>query len=146
MARRNSDLYITEYESIIFVGYVNLEIAKLCVQNVCKSYNQKCLIKTPIGVKNLENSSNLDLILRSDSYSFQSSFTMEKLACLIRMITIIERIQKLNQKLGIIKCLMTNTDKIFSIICHNSPGKYISMLCSNLHQIKRNMTKALLLI
>ena len=69
VVRKNSDLYTSKYESIIFVGYVNLEIAKPCLQNFCESNCYKRPIKTPTGVKNLENSSNLDLILASNSCS-----------------------------------------------------------------------------
>ena len=67
------DITGLSYKTPTFLVRQNLATLKLRLQNVCRSYNPTSIINKPIGYKNPDRPSCVDLILTNGPRSFQNS-------------------------------------------------------------------------
>ena len=74
---KNTDLYLTKYDQLLFLGDFNAGVEDSSVKNVCSSYNLTSMINRPTCYKNPEKPSCIDLILTNCPRSFQNSCTIE---------------------------------------------------------------------
>ena len=75
--QKSLDLYSAQYENFVILGDFNVEVDYNGMEDFCKSYNLKSLVRVPTCFKNPENPSCIDLILTNSPYSFQSSCVIE---------------------------------------------------------------------
>ena len=73
----NLDIYFSQYEHFIVMGDFNVEVGNRDMEEFCKNYNLKCLIRAPTCYKNPNNTSSIDVILTNFQRSFQSFCTIE---------------------------------------------------------------------
>ena len=69
------DKYIYNYDNIIILGDLNVDIPDESMIDFCNMYNPKNLIKQPTCYKNHNNPSSIDVILANRAKSFQNSIT-----------------------------------------------------------------------
>ena len=69
------DKYIYNYDNIIILGDLNVDIPDESMIDFCNMYNPKNLIKQPTCYKNHNNPSSIDVILTNRAKSFQNSIT-----------------------------------------------------------------------
>ena len=74
---KNTDLYLTKYDHLLFLGDLNAGVEDSSVKNFCSSYNFTSMINRPTCFKNPENPSCIDLILTNCPRSFQNSCAIE---------------------------------------------------------------------
>ena len=74
---KNTDLYLTKYDQLLFLGDFNAGVEDSSVKNFCSSYNLTSMINRPTCYKNPEKPSCIDLILRKCPRSFQNSCPIE---------------------------------------------------------------------
>ena len=74
---KNTDLYLTKYDQLLFLGDFNAGVEDSSVKNVCSSYNLTSMINRATCYKNPEKPSCIDLILTNCPRSFQNSCTIE---------------------------------------------------------------------
>ena len=74
---KNTDLYLTKYDHLLFLGDLNAGVEDSSVKNFCSSYNFTSMINRPTCFKNPENPSCIDLILTNCPRSFQNSCTID---------------------------------------------------------------------
>ena len=74
---KNTDLYLTEYDQLLFLGDFNAGVEDSPVKNVCFSYNLTSMINRPTCFKNPEKASYIDLILTNRPRNFQNSCAIE---------------------------------------------------------------------
>ena len=74
---KNTDLYLTKYDQLLFLGDFNVGVEDSSVKNFCSSYNLTSMINRPTCYKNPEKPSCIDLILTNCPRSFQNSCTIE---------------------------------------------------------------------
>ena len=60
---KNTDLYLTKYDQLLFLGDFNAGVEDSSVKNFCSSYNLTSMINRPTCYKNPEKPSCIDLIL-----------------------------------------------------------------------------------
>ena len=70
--RKNTDLYLTKYDQLLFLGDEDSS-----VKNFCSSYNLTSMINRPTCYKNPEKPSCIYLILTNCPRRFQNSCTIE---------------------------------------------------------------------
>ena len=71
------DKLSTDYENVILLGDVNVEVEEKNLSNFVSVHNLKTFIKQKTCFKNPENPTCIDLILRNSSRSFQNSSVFE---------------------------------------------------------------------
>ena len=69
---KNTDLYLTKYDHLLFLGDFNAGVEDSSVKNFCSSYNLTSMINRPTCFKNPENPSCIDLILTNCPRRFQN--------------------------------------------------------------------------
>ena len=74
---KNTDLYLTKYDQLLFLGDFNAGVEDSCVKNFCSSYNLTSMINKPRCYKNPEKGSCIDIILTNCPRSFQNSCAIE---------------------------------------------------------------------
>ena len=74
---KNTDLYLTKYDKILFFGDFNAGVEDSSVKNFCSSYNLTSMINRPTSYKNPEKPSCIDLILTNCPRNFQNSCAIE---------------------------------------------------------------------
>ena len=72
-----TDLYLTKYDQLFFLGDFNAGLEDTSVKNFCSSYNLTSMNNKPTCFKNPDNPSCIDLILTNCSRSFQNSGVRE---------------------------------------------------------------------
>ena len=72
-----TDLYLTKYDQLFFLGDFNAGLEDISVKNFCSSYNLTSMNNKPTCFKNPDNPSCIDLILTNYSRSFQNSGVIE---------------------------------------------------------------------
>ena len=75
--RKNSDLYSAHYENTILIGDFNVSIDDPHMESFLDSYRFKILVKDPTCFKNPKSPSYIDLILKNNRCSFQSSWVIQ---------------------------------------------------------------------
>ena len=73
---KNTDLYLTKYDQLLFLGDFNAGVEDSSVKNFCSSYNLTSMINRPTCYKNPEKPC-IDLILTNCPRSFQNSCAIE---------------------------------------------------------------------
>ena len=58
---KNTDLYLTKYDQLLFLGNFNAGVEDSSVNNFCSSYNLTSMINRPTCFKNPEKPSSIDL-------------------------------------------------------------------------------------
>ena len=58
---KNTDLYLTKYDQLLFLGDFNAGVEDSSVKNFCSSYNLTSMINRPTYFKNPEKPSCIDL-------------------------------------------------------------------------------------
>ena len=71
------DKLSTDYENVILLGDINVEIEEKNLSNFMSVYNLKTLIKQKACFKNPENQTCIDLVLTDSPRSFQNSSAFE---------------------------------------------------------------------
>ena len=71
------DHYYTLYDNVILLGDFNSEVSEISMNNFCQLYNLRNLVKEPTCFKNLQNPSNIDLMLTNKCRSFQNTTVIE---------------------------------------------------------------------
>ena len=74
---KNTDLYLTKYEQLLFSGDFNAGAEDSSVKTFCFSYNLTNMSNRPTHFKKPERPSCIDLILTNYSRSFRNSYTIE---------------------------------------------------------------------
>ena len=74
---KNTDLYLTKYDQLLFLGDVNAGVEDSPVTNFCFSYNPTSRINRPTCFKNPDKAPCIDLILTNCSRNFQNSCAIE---------------------------------------------------------------------
>ena len=74
---KNTDLYRTKYDQLLFLGDFNAGVEDSSVTNFCSSYNLTSMISKPTCFKNPEKPSCIDLILTNCPRSFQNFCAIE---------------------------------------------------------------------
>ena len=74
---KNTDLYLTKYDQLLFLGDFNAGVEDSSVKNICSSQNLTSMINMPRCHKNPEKGSCIDIILTNCPRSFQSSCAIE---------------------------------------------------------------------
>ena len=74
---KNTDIYLTKYDQLLFIGDFNAGIEDASMKNFCSSYNLRSMINKPTCFKNPDKPSCIDLILTNCSRSFQNSCAIE---------------------------------------------------------------------
>ena len=74
---KSTDLYLTKYDQLLFLGGFNAGVEDSSVKNFCSSYNLTSMINRPTCFKNPEKPSCIDLILTNCPRSFQNSCAIE---------------------------------------------------------------------
>ena len=74
---KNTNLYLTKYDHLLFLGDFNAGVEDSSVENFCSSYNFTSMINRPTCFKNSENPSCIDLMLTNCPRSFQNSCAIE---------------------------------------------------------------------
>ena len=69
---KNTDLYLTKSDHLLFLGDFNAGVEDSSVKNFCSSYNLTSMINRPTCFKNPENPSCIDLILTNCPRRFQN--------------------------------------------------------------------------
>ena len=72
-----TDLYLTKYDQLFFLGDFNAGLEDTSIKNFCSSYNLTSMNNKPTCFKNPDNPSCIDLILTNCSRSFQNSGVIE---------------------------------------------------------------------
>ena len=73
----NTDLYLTKYDQLLFLGDFNAGVEDSSVKIFCSNYNLRSMINRPTCYKNPEKPSCIDLILTNCPRSFQNSCAIE---------------------------------------------------------------------
>ena len=71
------DIYSSQYEHFIVMEDFNVEVENRDMEEFCKNYNLKSLIRVPTCYKNPKNPSFVDLMLTNSQRSLQSSCAIE---------------------------------------------------------------------
>ena len=71
------DKYISQYDNIMLLGDLNVEISDPVLNDFCSVYNLFSLAKEPTCFKNPNNPSCIDLFLTNCPRSFQNTLTIE---------------------------------------------------------------------
>ena len=74
---KNTDLYLTKYDQLLFLGDFNAGVEDSSVKEFCSSFNLTSMINKPTCFKNPEKPSCIDLILTNCPRSFQNSCVIE---------------------------------------------------------------------
>ena len=74
---KNTDIYLTKYDQLLFIGDFNAGIEDASMKNICSSYNLRSMINKPTCFKNPDKPSCIDVILTNCSRSFQNSCAIE---------------------------------------------------------------------
>ena len=74
---KNTDIYLTKYDQLLFIGDFNAGIEDASMKNFCSSYNLRSMINKATCFKNPDKPSCIDLILTNCSRSFQNSCAIE---------------------------------------------------------------------
>ena len=74
---KNLHFYSSKYENFIVIGDFNAEITNSYLEEFCRSYNLKNLMKQPTCFKNLENPTCIDHVLTNHPKSFHLSSVFE---------------------------------------------------------------------
>ena len=74
---KNTDLYLTKYDQLLFLGDFNAGVEDSSVKIFCSNYNLRSMINRPTCYKNPEKPSCIDLILTNCTRSFQNSCAIE---------------------------------------------------------------------
>ena len=74
---RNTDLYLTKYDQLLFLGDFNAGVEDSSIKDFCSSFNLASMINKPTCFKNPEKPSCIDLILTNCPRSFQNSCVIE---------------------------------------------------------------------
>ena len=74
---KNTDLYLTKYDQLLFLGDFNAGVEDSPVKNFCSSYNLTSMINRPTCFKNPEKPSCKYLIFTNCPRSFQNSCAIE---------------------------------------------------------------------
>ena len=74
---KNTDLYLTKYEQLLFSSDFNAGAEDSSVKTFCFSYNLTNMSNRPTRFKKPERPSCIDLILTNYSRSFRNSYTIE---------------------------------------------------------------------
>ena len=74
---KNTDIYLTKYDQLLFIGDFNAGIEDASMKNFCSSYNLRSMINKPTCFKNPGKPSCIDLILTNCSRSLQNSCAIE---------------------------------------------------------------------
>ena len=72
-----TDLYLTKYDQLFFLGDFNAGLEDTSVKNFCSSYNLTNMNNKPTCFKNPDNPSGIDIILTNCSRSLQNSGVIE---------------------------------------------------------------------
>ena len=70
-------IYSSQHENCIVMGYFNVEVENRDMEEFCKNYDLKSLIRVPACYKNSNNRSCFYLMLTNSQRSFPSSCAME---------------------------------------------------------------------
>ena len=73
---KNTDLYLTKYDQLLFLGDFNAGVEDSFVKKFCSSYNHTSMINRPTCYKNPEKPC-IDLILTNCHRSLQNSCAIE---------------------------------------------------------------------
>ena len=71
------DTYISQYDNIMLLGYLNVESSDPVLNEFCNIYNLFSLVREPTSFKNPYNSSCIDLFVTTSPRSFQNTLTIE---------------------------------------------------------------------
>ena len=71
------DTYISQYDNIMLLGYLNVESSDPVLNDFCNVCNLFSLVKEPTYFKNPYNPSCIDLFLTNRPRSFQNTLTIE---------------------------------------------------------------------
>ena len=74
---KSTDLYLSKYDQLLFLGDFNAGVEDSSVKNFCSSYNLTSMINRPTCFKNPENPSCIDSILTKCLRSFQNSCAID---------------------------------------------------------------------
>ena len=74
---KNTDLYLTKYDQLLFLADFNAEVEDSYVKTFCSTYNLTSMINRPTCYKIPEKPSCIDLILTNCPISFQNSCAIE---------------------------------------------------------------------
>ena len=74
---KNTDLYLTKYDQLLFLGDFNAGVEDSPVKIFCSSYNLTSMINRPTCFKNPEKPSCIDLIFTNCPRSFRNSCAIE---------------------------------------------------------------------
>ena len=74
---KTTDLYLTKYDQLLFLGDFNAGAEDSSIKSFCSSFNLTSMINKPTCFKNLEKPSCIDLILTNCPRSFQNSCVIE---------------------------------------------------------------------
>ena len=70
---KNTDLYLTKFDQILYLGDINAGVEDSSVKSFCSSYNFTSMINRPKCFENPEKPSCIELILTNYPRSFQNS-------------------------------------------------------------------------
>ena len=75
---KNTDLYLTKYDQLLFLGDFHAGVEDSSVKDFCSSYNLTSMISRPTCFKNPEKPSCIDLILTNCPRRFPHSCAIER--------------------------------------------------------------------
>ena len=74
---KSTDLYLTKYDQLMFLGDFNAGVEDSANKNFCSSYNLTSMLNKPTCFKNPDKPSCIDLILTNCPRSFKNSCAIE---------------------------------------------------------------------
>ena len=74
---KSTDLYLTKYDQLMFLGDFNAGVEDSAIKNFCSSYNLTSMLNKPTCFKNPDKPSCIDLILTNCPRSFKNSCAIE---------------------------------------------------------------------
>ena len=74
---KSTDLYLTKYDQLLFLGDFNAGVEDSAIKNFCSSYNLTSMLNKPTCFKNPDKPSCIDLILTNCPQSFKNSCAIE---------------------------------------------------------------------
>ena len=74
---RNTDLYLTKYDQLLFLGDFNAGVEDSSIKDFCSSFSLTSMINKPTCFKNPEKPSRSGLILTNCPRSFQNSCVIQ---------------------------------------------------------------------
>ena len=74
---KSTDLYLTKYDQLLFLGDFNAGVEDSAIENFCSSYNLTSMLNKLICFINPDKPSYIDLILTNCPRSFKNSCAIE---------------------------------------------------------------------